>query len=46
MKSLAKIYETYQNLSTLYLEEILSDLTGAPIHKIRKKEIGSRWNEL
>ena len=43
---MAKIYETFQNLSTLDIDEFISDLTGAPRDKIRKKEIPYRWNEI
>jgi len=28
------------------MDELISDLTGAPIYKIPKKDIPYRWNEL
>jgi len=30
----------------LGIDELISDMTGAPIHKLWKKEIPYRWNEL
>ena len=46
IKSLAKIYETFQNLTTLGVDELLYDLTGAPIYKLRRKDIPYKWSEL